>query len=402
MNTARRIGTVLIGSIVAQIINLATLTYAALAFGPQVFGIYAIVFAIAAPIGLVATLRLETTIIFAQIDREVHLILTAAVVTTLTVALMIFVSAAVFQSLKIFYVGLLAALLGLNAININLSNFRQEFVSLAVVRVGIALGVLFGVFVVQLTNAPLLDYLIIATIVGQATGVVFGIILHKNWEAASRVPLSLADYRKVVATYKSFTIFNGAQSLFSTLQESAVVLVITAYGGVAVVGQYSFAQRVLRGPVTLVSEALGRVLQVNIRKASTSSDPDMRRAHIDILILRLCLGALLLAIILIFGVPHAVPLLGKQWFYLQDLVPAMAIYMSCLFVATTVAVFPLALGRPKDAAIYGIMGSLLYVATVTASLASGSTIVTAFWFVSAILPFYFFLFVKRIRAIVID
>lgn len=402
MNTSRKIGAVVAGSIVAQTINLCTLTYAAKAFGPEVFGVYAVIFAIAAPIALVTTLRLETAFVFAQIDREVHRILVAACSTMLTVVTIILTVAFILQSNKIFYVGLLSALLSLNAIIINLSNFRQQFVSLALVRTSIALGTLVGIFMVQQTNASQFEYLIISTILGQATGVILGFGLHKKWALAFEVNLRFSEYRSTIKKYKTFTIFNGVQSIFSTLQETIVVILITFYGGVAMAGQYSFTQRILRGPVALVSEAIGRVLQINIRDvASLNSSAELRRAHIDKLIFRLFLGALFLVLILIFCMPHVVPFLGEQWLYLQDLIPAMAIYISCLFVATTVAPFPLALGRPKAAAVYGVTGSLIYVTIVAISLASGLTLTTTFWLVSAILPVYFLLFVKRIRSIAI-
>jgi hypothetical protein len=74
--------------------------------------------------------------------------------------------------------------------------------------------------------------------------------------------------------------------------------------------------------------------------------------------------------------------------------------MAALFIGATVAVFPLALGRPRAASVFGMAGTTFYVAIVFVALAFGADLPLTYWIVSALMPLYFLLFVRKVRSVV--
>ncbi len=382
----------------SQLITLISMTYAARFLGPEAFGFYAIVFAFAVPIGLIATLRLETAFVFLNNEPRVLLAGVTACVGLAMVTTPILLYGLTSGRDEVAYVGLLSFFLGMNAVIINLSNYRRNYPKLAAVRLLTALMTL--VLVTIFVQVELSDALTLATICGQAFGLFTGLVLHARWIHDNFKWPSLRTMAHILRENVSFSVFNGAQSLFSALQETVVVILITNFLGVASVGIYSFANRILRAPISLTSEAIGRVLQVQIR-ANQDADAAIRRAYIDRLLRLLVLGACGLALLIFFAAAPVLSwILDPKWAGLDILLPAMSLYISALFVGATVAVFPLALGQPRAVSFLGIFGTSLYVLCVFVALMLGAELSAAYWVVSAIMPTYFVIFVRKVRNIV--
>lgn len=391
---------VLSGSVGAQLITLVSMTYAARHIGPEAFGLYAVVFAFASPIALLATLRLETTFIFRDDGQKVATTGFTALASLATITAPILSYGALTEREDITYVALLAFFLGANATVINLSNYRRKFWALSAVRLLVAFTTLFAViaFVVM----QLRDALTLAAICGQALGLLVGLTLHAGWIRQNHRRPSFNNMKAVFRENRAFSIFNGLQSLFSALQESSIVMGITSFLGVEAAGLYSLAQRILYAPISVVSEAIGRVFQVQIR-ASKDVDARSRRNYFDRLLLLLILGACLIAFLAYFvAAPVLVWVLGSYWQILHALLPAMSLYIAALFVAATVAIFPLALGQPRALSFLGVFGTSLYVLCVLAALSLGASLSIAFWVVSTIMPIYFIFFVTKVRKIVLS
>lgn len=389
---------IIAGSVGSQLIMLVGMTYAASALGPEAFGLYALVFAFAAPIGLIGTLRLETTFIHLDDGPRVALAGLTGLVSMAIVALLVLLAGLAVRQPDVVYVALLAFFLGANAKILNLSNYRRQFLKLTAVRILIALATLLSLVVTISLEVP--DALTLATIAGQAIGTIAGLAMHFDWTAENYRSPSIGAMTAVIRENVAFSVFNGVQSLFSALQETVIVVILTSFLGVASVGVYSIAQRILYAPISVASEALGRVLQVEIR-ANKNADRNVRRQMIDRLLMLLALAAAALAFgILFFAAPVMGLILGPEWAQLDTLLPAMSFYMAALFVGATVAIFPLALGQPRAVSMFGVFGTSLYVFIVFASLALGATLAATYWVVSAIMPIYFVFFVAKVRSVV--
>lgn len=394
----RAILTVISGSVGAQLVMLLAVTYGARHLGPEAFGLYALVFAIAAPLGLVGTLRLETAFIFLDDDFGVARAGFTAVLVMAAIGFAVSLGGLLLERPVVLYAGALAVFLGANAVIINMSNYRRRYLWLAAVRMGIAVGTLAALVAMVMLSLP--DALILSALAGQGLGLLAGLALHGRWLAGVLERPSLFEMRRIVCDNAQFTLFNGAQSLFSALQETVVVLLITSYLGVATVGVYSFAQRILRAPITVASEAIGRVTQIRVQ-AHHNDLPEVRRGFFDRLLFLLLAAAAALALgIFMLAAPLTRLVLGAEWALLDRQLPAMSLYMAALFIGATVAVFPLALGRPRAASVFGMAGTTLYVAIVFAALACGADLPLTYWIVSALMPLYFLLFVRKVRSVV--
>ena len=179
------------------------------------------------------------------------------------------------------------------------TKFNQG-VGLAVTQIG--LGVL--------TSGPF--GLLIGRIVGQAAGVTSLLLLYKK-EKHVRKAVCFRKMRNVAARYRRFPLFSSGAAILNALGLQIPMLLLSAFYGSQVVGQFGLVQRVFGIPLTLIGTS---VSQVYLSRAAMEARTDAQRLKrlFGSVAKRLTFYGLLPVIILITAGPSLFALIfGEQW-----------------------------------------------------------------------------------------
>jgi O-antigen/teichoic acid export membrane protein len=263
------------GTAVAQGMAILTAVFVARTFSPHVIGSAAIVVAVSAMLGMVATGRYELAVLVARSERSaaalcgLALILSSAVLvpTFLVLLLLVFVTAG--------RVGpewpagaLLASLTAWSQIQIAHANRLGRFATMSYSRIFQASSALIAtVLVAQITRSVLglVGAAIVAALVSNA-------FLHLS--APRRVTGGSARdwklYRILFWSYIRFPKYALASDLLNSASYNMPLLLMGAFFGPAATGAFSMAQRVLLAPVNILSNALQEAFKRELRQGMTT------------------------------------------------------------------------------------------------------------------------------------
>lgn len=355
------------GTATSQAITLGGMIIVANLLAPVDFGVFGLHLAVSTPIAIIATGRFEAAYIRAfRSSRVINLL---AIATGLTAC--IGLATTVLLSIGSMYVDILsmgdaliigtlvvaqASVASLTEIN----NYNRSYSTIALSRMSAAL-----VTQVLVISWALIDpgpnILSLGMAAGLSASAAISLVGNRHWLDASLRHVSKRRVRTVATRYISFLFFNGPQSVVSALQESLAMATISSFFGAAALGHYVLLGRILRGPIAIVAESVGRVLQRHI----VDLLPNDRSSFLGrSLFFITVVGAIFTLASLTVG-PWILGLVfGENWPLMASLCAASALYFGAYLVGGSIAPIPWATGDFRPIVPIAVAGSLGYPALI--------------------------------------
>jgi O-antigen/teichoic acid export membrane protein len=388
------------GTLIAQAVNFVGYAVSTRVLSPSEFGVFAAHVAISSPSAILATGRYEAAFLRAnsqsQIVNLLMLCVGFSVVASLLVVIMVgYAARSVGFSHHINLFALFLLIIGQSFLNVftQLANFTRLYAAISASRIIGAVATQCSVMLIAI-NGGGANSLSFGLALGMLTSVVFLVFRNYFWIKDKYRFFSMKRSRGVARRYRDLAIFNAPQALASAFQDTFAIAIITLQYGAPGAGLYALNNRLLRAPISIFAESIGRVLQRYFSEGgypiSDGQIRQRRRFLSESIWGALALGGGLFAAAWTLGPTVANYLFSDQWNELGDVVRAAAPYYGAHLAAATLVAIPVAAGaRYRMLAFFGVVGSVLYVASFGIAGLVTKSIVEAFGFVSIVMVLYF-------------
>lgn len=379
----RSIGTLLTGSVTAQLVGLATMPIIARIYAPEAFGVFALFLSISALVGMVVALRYEYAIVLPDSDEDaVHLkraatgiaMAVSLLTVVVTIICVIVIRGEGGPPWWILLLGGSVFLAGESAILYfwftRTRRYRVQSAS-RVVHAVVAAAVQSGL---GLTVLPGAEGLIVGYMAGQF--VALAVLLTFDGSRRQRSRPNRGRARELLVRYRKMPLLNAPNALIDAVRLNGINLIIGA-GSLHALGQFSMAWKLAQSPMALIA---GSISQVYLQRMASAGRGRLR-SNVLAVTRNALLGGLVPFGLLALLAPTLVPwLLGSQWAEAGLIVQALTPWLY-LNVATA----PLS----NVFIIAERQGTMLAFATVYMAVPLlvlwllGSDLLTAIWWMSA-------------------
>lgn len=388
--------TLLTGSVLAHALPLLLGPVLTRQYVPQDFGQYALLWAVATNLAVVACARYEFALpLEKRPDRAALLMaLCAHLLLVVTAASTCVALALVFgRGMAIAWL-LPAGLLAIGATQwLSLWATRaQRFGLLSAARFvqqggGAVLQVLAGLFKlgpVGLLLGPIVAGLGAAWLLARPAP-------QRGWRQMWRQPLP--RLKAMAVRHRDFPIFNTPHAFIGALQDTLALLLIAAWVGEAAAGFWALALRYLKAPATLLGGALSQALYPQLVHARSAHEARtlVRRTMLTLSLL----AAPLAAILLLWGPSLFAWLFGMQWSDTGALARGLALYIGLHFIASPLSVVTLAWRAQPWALRLSLVGQVTFFLGLCVGLAWDG-LQGAAWGVSAAMAAYFLYYFRAL------
>ena len=336
------------GTGAAQLISVAAQPILTRVYSPSEYGVFSVAIAFLFVLGSITCLRYEYAIPLPDDD------VAAANVFGLAMLLNIGLSLATAVGLWLFGSWLLALLgapvlapyvllfavtqfgIGINAALVNWAVRATDYSTIGVNRLtgaAVLAPVQIGLGFIGL-GAP-------GLLLGAAAGTFAGStrLARRAWHAHGPAfrGISWAGMLNEGQRYRRFPIFSSGSALIAALGTRAPLLLLVAFYGAAVGGQYFLAERLLYLPLTLVAGAVGQVFNAESARLIRGQQPRELRALFERTTWSLARMAIGPALLIAIAAPLVTaPVFGEDWrdagWYIAILIPMF--YLSFVTTAT--------------------------------------------------------------------
>lgn len=381
--------TLLLGHGLAHLLPLLLGPWIARLYTPAQFADYALVWAVASNLAVVACARYEMALPLARGASSLRALLALSLRLLLALWAVAAVLGWLLTPLAPPMTLLPALVLGLGATQLlaMLATREQRF------------GLLAGARVWQWGAAAVLQ--VVAGLLGQGAWGAWGLLLGPllalavaalwlAWPLRAQLRgLMRQPLRRLQAVgrrHRDFPLLNTPHAFAGAAQDTLTLLLIGGLAGDVQVGLWALALRYLKAPATLVGGALSSALYPTLTQA-----PNFENARAAVRRCMLTLGLLALPpalLLLVAGPPLFAWAFGEPWREGGELARALAPYLALHFVASPLAVVTLAWQAQAWALKLALLGQLLFLGALTVGLLLGG-LVAAGWAVSAVMLLYF-------------
>ncbi|MFK3676451.1 oligosaccharide flippase family protein [Microbacterium sp. NPDC090218] len=380
--TVRSIGTLLTGSVVAQLIGLATMPVISRVFTPEAFGVLALFLSVSSLVGLIVALRYEFAIVLPEDDDDaVHLkrasTRIAIALSALTFVVTVVVAVILLRSGDtpwwILLLGGSVFLAGESAILYfwftRTRRYRVQSVS-RVVQAAVAAGVQIAL---GLTVLPGAEGLIVGFLCGQLAGV--AILLAFDDSRRRGVPADRARTVSLLRRYRKMPLLNAPNALIDAVRLNGINLIIGA-GSVSALGQFSMAWKLAQSPMALIA---GAVSQVYYQRMASARPGELRRVVVSVTRNALLVGVIPFAALALLA-PAIVPwFLGAQWQEAGAIVQALTPWLYLNVATAPLSNLFIVAGRQGTMLLFGIVYMLV---PLTILWFLSADLVAAVWWMS--------------------
>ncbi len=339
----KHMATLMVGSGFSQIIPFLLAPILARLYTPEDFGVFAFYISIVVIISGISTGRYELAIVIAKTDREAAALSYLSIGLSLVVSILsiLFLKIIQFSGVQLFsgiisedWVYLIPFFIWIYALfqifrYIGIRNKKFKSISAASISDSSSRGavnILLGYTIGETFS------LIIGGFIGVLSSVLILFSSAKSFFRNHKIEKDvIIDQIKV---FKKFPIYDAPSTLFYSLGNQGVVILMTKFLGQAVVGIYSYTERILITPISFLSNAFS---QVFFQKAAEYYNQDSS-------LFRKLLGTTMNSFILFGIIPFAlftytsvyyIPiLLGDQWLELYKYVYVLSPYIFMIFISS--------------------------------------------------------------------
>ena len=388
--------TLLTGGVLAHALPLLLGPALTRLYTPDDFGQYALIWAVATNLAVVACARYEFALPLEKSARG------AALLMALCARLLLATTAAstLLALVLLFWRDMaLAWLLPAGVLAIGATQWltlwatrSQRFGLLSAARLvqqggGAVLQVLLGLFTagpVGLLAGPIVAGLGAAWLLARPAP-------QGGWRRLVRQPLT--RLKAMAARHRDFPLYNTPHAFIGALQDTLTLLLIAAWAGDAAAGFWALALRYLKAPATLLGGALSQALYPQLLQARSAAEARslVRRTMLALALL----AAPLAAVLLLWGPDLFTWIFGAQWSGAGALARGLGLYIGLHFIASPLSVVTLAWRAQPWALRLSLVGQLVFFAGLCLGLYHGG-LMGAAWGVSAAMTAYFLYYFRAL------
>jgi len=339
----KHIATLMFGSGLSQIIPFLLAPILARLYTPAEFGIFATYISIVVIISGVSTGRYELAIVIAKTDRDAAALAYLSMGLSLAVS---FISLIILRLVQLFGVQLYMGVISESWVYL-VPFFIWIYALFQIFRfIGIRNKKFKSISAASISDSSsrgginiLLGYTVseaFGLIIGGFVGV-FSSVLILLFPAKKFLKPYAPDWQLIkqqAAIHKKFPIYDVPSTLFYSFGNQGVVVLMTRFLGEAVVGIYSYTERILITPISFISNAFS---QVFFQKATefyhndVQSFSNLLSKTMNAFIL---LGIIPFAVFAYTSVYYIPILLGDQWLELYKYVYILSPYIFMVFISS--------------------------------------------------------------------
>lgn len=339
----KNLGSLFLGTVVAQGVPLVCMVFLARLYTPEDFGTWAICLSLASTLSIIATGRLELAIVLPESDREGDALFLSVLMVATLFSLGLFLFVPVLPESILSYLdqsGVQGDIwlipLGVFVIAVYQAvNYRliraAKFQRLAINRVinstsGTLLQMLLAFYTVVKSFG-----LFLGQIIGYAVAVV--VYLFQEKRQLANVDVDLKTMANQCFRYRRFPLIDVPAALMNTLAANLPILFIGMQFGAVQLGIYAFAIRVFGTPMAMVS---GAFLDIFKKEASNeyAERGNCPKSYLKTFLLLSVVGILPSVVVYYAGTYIFEFVFGEEWHDAGSIASALAVMIYARFVSS--------------------------------------------------------------------
>lgn len=397
-STIRNVATLMSGTFLAQIVSLISLPILQRYFyTPEDFGNFMWFFEFVAIFATIGALRLETGVILEKEERSAR-ILTELSIKILIISSLVGLIFAIIgsffsasfntvlnNSILFFLIPIGIFSIGLVQIFNSWFTRAQKFKTIAVNKLGQNTFASLGQFGFAITKLSSLG-LILGRVFGNVYASIFlGYRYFKNKSIKNKIQKN--EEIQLLKKHKNFVLFTTPGTLIGTYINFLLIDLFLYYYGASVSGEIGASKYYIGVGFSLFSTAFAQVFYSDISKIH---DKKQLRDLYTYWLKRLVLIGVL-AVFVIFMIPNTlvVLILGEKWSSLLPTLKIMSIWMSVMFVSSSLSYIYIKLNRQKTTLIFDIFHLIvIYLSVYISFKLYNDFYVSLIWFTLAQTIYY--------------
>lgn len=324
-------------TLLAQVLLIISSPLLTRLYSPEDFGVFALFIGIIGVLSTITNLRYEQAIIIPKKDSLANQLVYLSLILNITFSfsvllLLVFFAKPIFLFFNIeelvgfywlipvgvFFVGCYQAL------NYWLVR-NQEFNVVAKIKIQQSLAMIF----IQLTFFKLGP---IALILGHSLGQLLG-VFKNGIRFFKNSMFDLKKLKIVAREYKKFPIYSIWSSLLNSTGAQLPVLLFTAYYSPAAAGLYMLTQRVIKGPLSIISQAITQIFISDLR--TDEKKIKYKLLHINNFLISISI--IPLAVLVVAGEDLFTLVFGPDWTEAGTVAAILSPWMFLVFICSPVS-----------------------------------------------------------------
>jgi O-antigen/teichoic acid export membrane protein len=359
----RNVFAIFSGTSIAQCISLVIAPVLSRIYSPADYGIFAIFSAIVSIIAVVAAGKYEPAIMLPENDDDAVNIVGLSVIVVLIVTVLSFVGVSIFhiifslflkkqKLLWIFFIPPTVLMVSVYQILGYWTNRKKRYNHLSVSRICVSLVTSAGSIGMGWLCFGSIG-LILGYLIGHcvATFLLFLLNIKKDYRQIKY--FSKNKMARMVIIYKDFPLFLLPTSLLDVFSNQLPIFIFNNLFSASIVGLYSFSNKVLNAPMSLIGGAIGQVFFQRFSEFIKNLHY-AKALLVKTWILLFIIGFIPLAIIFLFGETIFRFVFGEKWSQAGNIASILAPMWFINFVVSPTTSAYLTLRKQKIILVFGV------------------------------------------------
>jgi lipopolysaccharide exporter len=335
------------GTILSQVIAMATMPILTRLFGAQAFGVSGLFYSTAIIFGDIAALRYELAILLPKEDDKAKSLfcLSVLIIFLTTVVLFLFITLfkenilVIFNLQElgdlIFLIPLMSFLIGLIAVLNRWFSRKKQFSKLGITQVVLKTTAQGSAIFAGTLGAINGIFLVLSKIFGYVCSCCFlGFRFLKKIRKKTGKLCDFKQIKEVAVRYKDFPKYNAWTSLLNTVSRQSPVILLGYFFTKEIVGFYSLGMQVLNLPMVFIGNAIGHVFFQ--RAAHLKHGGNLKEFYINIFKQLMSFGIFPFIILFFFGKNLFSFIFGSQWIEAGRYIQYLSLWIFLMFLTTPV------------------------------------------------------------------
>ncbi|WP_394580986.1 lipopolysaccharide biosynthesis protein [Cytobacillus firmus] len=330
------------GNAVSHLITFAAAPLITRLYSPGELGDLSMMIAALAILNVFSTMKFELAIPLAKNDKDTANLLVicfAALLATSIIYLLLTVGFALLSPMNTLGMAILLLPImllgeGLFTIAVHYGLRLKKYKHISLIKVNKSIIMNSGQIGFGLISSSSFS-IIMGDLIGRLLGANRMLMDMKNYIASQKAFISKNSMKKVAVEFKNYPLVSSFSSFLNSIALQAFPLMLGVLYGSASLGIYALSQRILIGPLSLVSQAFSQIFlseaAENIRNGSTRGLVKLFMYTVGVLLLFV---SIILSIFLLWGEEIINLVFGSEWTGSHDIIKYMSIMILFQFVAS--------------------------------------------------------------------
>lgn len=324
-------------TLIAQVLLIISSPLLTRLYSPQDFGVFALFIGVIGVLSTVTNLRYEQAIVIPKNNNSANQLVYLSLILNITFSFTVFILLTLFAKpiFSFFNIETLVAFYWLIPVGVffigcyQALNYwlvrNQDFNTVAKIKIQQSIAMISIQLVLFKLGA-------IALIVGHSLGQLLG-VFKNGIKFLKNTAFDLEELKNVAREYKKFPIYSTWSALLNSTGGQLPVLLFTAYYSPAVAGLYILTQRVIKGPLAIISQAITQIFISDLR----TDENKIKDKLIHINNFLISVSIIPLAVLVVAGEDIFTLIFGADWTEAGVVAAILAPWMFLVFICSPVS-----------------------------------------------------------------